>query len=172
MSDFKVRCVESTSLIRCKPGDVFEFKNGRTVWNNGMQSGCYSNVEKLNSCNLDTVFELIPEPQQFTKDMLKTGMRVELRNGFKLVVMLDTEKGDIIANYEEVWMPLKDYSCDLSCKPDSGWSISKVFSMASEYSVTKAGYRGQLLWQRPEIPKMTHKELESIVGHEFKYVKE
>lgn len=171
MSDFKVRCVESTDRA-FKAGKVYEVKNGvlaSEIWD--FNSTWTKSIESINRfCSPNVKFELVTEPQQFTKDMLRTGMWVET-NGYKLMVLLNTENGDIFVNSNSDWLSMDNYSKELKNKIDCRWDVLKVFVRESPARLLM-DCPDTILWQRPEIPKMTHAEITEKLGHEFEYVKE
>lgn len=63
--------------------------------------------------------------KQFTKRDLKTGMIVETRDGYKAMVLLGTNNGDIISG--EVWFPLECYNEDLTSNVLKTRDIMKVY---------------------------------------------
>jgi hypothetical protein len=82
----------------------------------------------------------------FTKSDLKTGMTVELRNGGRYVVFLDTcaQENDgrykdvlIGINHEYSWLPLSMYNENLydGETTESGWDIVKVFKPCHPYGM-------------------------------------
>lgn len=185
MKDFKVRCVENISPYNQKSytvGKCYEVKDGCIVDDTGSTNRSWSDrniypdsdgtIDSLNkwmdSCKIK--FELVSDKPQFTKDMLKTGMRVETRNGNLYIVMKDLAEGRFIG--ETTGDSIYWYNQDLTNSQFSKFDIIKVYNIPFISEVFNFKKHGDLLWQRPEIPKMTHKEIESIVGHEFEYVKE
>ena len=84
----------------------------------------------------------------FTKDDLKTGMLIELRNGNRYIVLTNTCFGDyeqvqqemIFFNAEYVgnWMPLHKYGSDLTyrAREDETWDVVKVWSTSHVNAVT------------------------------------
>jgi hypothetical protein len=83
----------------------------------------------------------------FTQSDLKTGMTVELRNGERYVVFLDTcaQENDgrykdvlIGINHEYSWLPLSMYDYNLKDAEgdgDSEWDIVKVFKPCHPYGM-------------------------------------
>lgn len=175
MKDFKVRCV---NLNYCNSScydvnGVYEVKNGYLIDKTGAKlgPGNFITIDYVNKFSSST-FELVTEPQQFTKDMLKTGMWVECRNGEKAIVLLNTDNGDIVSG--DTWFPLRELNQNLmyhnkfSCHQD----IVKVYQpLFNRGFYTFNEKSSKLLWQRP-VPKMTHEEIAEKLGHEFEYVKE
>jgi hypothetical protein len=168
MGNFKVRCVRNDSELlkdQCEIGDIFDFKNGSTTWKNGDKSCRYDSVEDFNTRNSEIKFELVTvtEPT-FTKADLRTGMRVELRNGRTYVVMLGTYYGDIFINANEFWSNLDNYSNDLKCEGLPKLEIVKVFNPNYTYDMLNANYKGELLYQRTEPTYVTKEEAEAMLS--------
>lgn len=171
MNNFKVRCVDLNGWNGglYKKNEIYTFENGIMKDKYGKQvlEAKFDSFEKFVKYS-SSKFELISEPQQFTKDMLKTGMRVETREGDTYIVFLGTEEGDFIQG--KWWNWLKTYESDLTSKSESKMDIVKVYSKDLKSNLSDFSAHGELLWQRPEIPKMTHAELAQAVGHEFELV--
>ncbi len=182
MKDFKVRCVESSDEENgFKKNKVYEIKNGTLedeegyIWTCGISADIDSINKKFSTtCTVEAKFELILEPQQFTKDMLKTGMRVELRNGDKFVYFDNGKLKGFVQGIRSVYLDF--YDDEFNCKRtglEQSFDIMKVYDTPdSLIRIPCYYYSTKLLWQRPEIPKLTHKEIEQALGHEFEYVKE
>jgi hypothetical protein len=177
MKDFKVKCVKSVSSCFSK-GKIYKVIDGLLMgappapdWKQ------FRTVEDLNNW-FSSQFELV-EDKPFTKDMLKTGMRVECKDGDVFIVLKDVETScygnqEIFFAGTNHYLPGTHFSEDLK-KIEfilPGSDIVKVYDKPSDIFVLDVPAKGNLLWQRFEVPKMTHKELESLVGHEFEYVKE
>lgn len=79
MKDFKVRCVSDDGSGAFTAGNIYEFKDGKSVTNMGCAI-CYGSVEDLNR-NYHSQFELVEEEKMFTKDDLKVNDWCVQRNG-------------------------------------------------------------------------------------------
>ena len=90
----------------------------------------------------------------FTKDMLKTGMRVVDRKGATRIVMkgVDDSEGYLIGT---LWSYLKNYKSDLT--DDTGYAgidIMKVYAAPDVKTLMLSiGEKGSLLWKREEKTK-------------------
>ena len=126
----------------------------------------------------------------FTKDDLKTGMRVTLRNGLQYLVMLDCYKDSFSNDKKEEsnhgaltnisrpgWMSLKDYNQDLVYEGFSGeneWDIIRVeypeyVSTAISGLQSKGGWI--ILWEpkpepTPEPRTVTMEEVCKMFGED------
>lgn len=115
------------------------------------------------------------------KSELKTGYVVEDRRGHRGIVMLNTPGGDIVggrsledlmSKINSTWYPLDSMKEDLKSKGcDSRYDIVKVYGISCNSEAISLSRVGDLLWKRKEIKQYTMKELEEIVGHEFKIKK-
>lgn len=107
---------------------------------------------------------------EFTKSDLKNGMIVELRNGFRGIVINDNL---ILGN--KLYSELLDYNDDLSIKYNlngNDLDIVKVYTVWS--------YMGfedylkddnlELIWERKEPKKMTVAQIEEELGYEIDIV--
>jgi hypothetical protein len=91
------------------------------------------------------------------KSDLKTGMWVELRDGYKACVMLGTTAGDYITNGKS-WASLSGYNNDLIDAKNSGNDVMRVCD--SKYAVPSV-LNGGLpeVWKRESEPiEMTLEE--------------
>lgn len=171
MNNFKARCTKG-----CEPaiteGKEYEVKGGHFFYNNGTKSSArVDSVEQMNYM-FKAKFELVEENEmkQFTKADLRTGMRVETRDGDVYIVLLDTEEGSrIVCN--EGWNVLDSYENALIVKRGPRLDIMKVYSMDLNHNLLDFNCKGSLLWQRTELKKMTHKEIETALGYEIEIVK-
>lgn len=170
MKDFKVRCVESSDEESgFKKNKVYEIKNGTLedeegyIWTCGISADIDSINKKFSTtCTMEAKFELIPEPQEFTKDMLKTGMWIETRNGEKGIVLLNTVDGDLVSG--ETWFPLDSVNHNLKRKDnsDSPYDIVKIYSPNCNHNYYNFNPSiNELLWQRPEPKHYTISEAEA-----------
>lgn len=105
----------------------------------------------------------------FTKSDLKTGMTVELRNGGRYVVFLDTCAQESDGRYKDVligtrkeysWLPLSMYNYNLkdgeTTDNESEWDIVKVFKPLHPYGMfanTKFNKNSSLENYEKEIKK-------------------
>jgi hypothetical protein len=171
MKSFKAKCTVTYDEDTYKKGKVYEFKNGFTRREDGSLSCSYESVEEFNKRNKNSYqFELIPEIQQFTKDMLKTGdILIGEERRYKVVKNSDRPDFAIDPNG---WY----FLIELQPENIADWPTLKINKVIRpELAEETFLYQPELhltLWQRLETPKLTHKELVDIVGHEFKYVKE
>lgn len=163
MSDFKVRCKQS-NVKYFTEGEIYDVADGRLQTNVGFLRGYWTkDVDSINTHFCSNVkFELVTEPQQFTKDMLKTGMRMEDREGDIYTVYLGTEKGDIIQG--KYWGYLESYNNDFTHSTGNRLDIVKVYAMHMEINLSEPLKHGKLLWQRPEPRKINKAEAEKLLS--------
>ena len=111
--------------------------------------------------------------KEFTKDDLKTGMVVTLRNSLRCIVLKvvgDTREGilrrieDIGSLGIEYW--LTNYGIDLT-RQDNYKLRDKALDIMEVRDLS-----GNLLWERKEKKKYTYEQLKEILGEEFEIVKE
>lgn len=133
---------------------------------------------------------MISEPT-FTKNDLKTGMLVVLRNGMECVVVRGGEfnceynnTNDIIVNGKyHYWMILNDYHENLLCKSEleEGFDdnkehdIMEVYLLPHPYCMQDVEYekdRRELLWKREErkVKQLTLEEISELLGYEVEIV--
>ncbi len=171
MADFKVRCVKTASDSLVKLNETYQVKD-RTFY---VEHGDYYADWAEKACNIKSLnewfeprgykFELVEDkPQQFTKADLKTGMRVEIRRGDRLIVFLNTaEDKDVLVGNSWCW--LKDYNNELFCCGPFGshkYDIVKVYDQPVEHiDLVKIHELGKLLWTRPEPKHYTIAEAEA-----------
>lgn len=148
--DFKVRCIESASGDFTK-GEVYDVKSGKIFDNVSYSRGKFTDVNNINH-SLNSKFELVEEPKQFTKADLRTGMILEDRDGNKKIVLLNTAAGDIyryISDGDRLisnWGDIKNYNDDLTfnggCRE---FDTMKVYGGNNIYiGMTNQ----QLIWER------------------------
>jgi hypothetical protein len=91
--------------------------------------------------------------KQFTKSDLKTGMWVELRNGEKSLVFLNTKHGDIFSS-NDTWGSLGGYSEDLTLKDeeidDIQYDIVKVYQPTCNRDYYNFDSHSKVVWERKE----------------------
>jgi len=101
------------------------------------------------------------------KDRLKTGMQVELRENYRMMVLLNTPSyynNTLVDMDDESVLNLADYNDDLTHRKNSDYDIIKI------YSPTKSGrwqYLSKLsgeyvVWERGEGLKQYHLFLEEV----------
>lgn len=105
------------------------------------------------------------------KSDLKTGMVVEIEDGEKGKVLLNTERGDIVGAVnngdKETWFPLNRFNEDLIEKDNyCGRRIMKVYAMElGNLFAASIKKHGVLIWERK--PEYTKDDLVKMIGHEF-----
>jgi hypothetical protein len=174
IGNFKVRCVEAhkgNSAIHTTD-KIYNIKNGKMICDDGVQRPIFDSFQSLDDLQKwsSSKFVLVTEPT-FTKADLRTGMWLEKRTKERAVILLDTRDGDVYSG--ETWGYLENYREDLTSKYSAEYDIVTIYqptfnSAYHKFDLSKA----ELLYQRIEPPKMTHKEIETELGHEFEYVKE
>ena len=105
-----------------------------------------------------------------TKSDLKTGMRVEAKNGYTYIVFENTNDG-LIAVKTSGWISLGDRTEDLRSIVDSSYDIVKVFEAPSTYALLDIDRKGVLLWELNPPKKMTVSEIAKELGYEIEIVK-
>ena len=109
-----------------------------------------------------------------TKDDLKTGMVVELKNGTKYMVLLDTPCGDVLIR-DAAWSPFSRYDHNLNQDNlyDPLCGIARVYKPNGEYQMERK-YWGEmeLIWERQKPKKMTLAEIEAELGYPVDIVEE
>ena len=108
------------------------------------------------------------------KSDLKTGMVVELRNGTKSMVLLDTPCGDVFVNDGD-WCNADSCNSGLKCFPSRcrELDVIRVYSAESAYQM-KFGRWGEMkmIWERKEPKKMTLAEIEAALGYPVEVIEE
>jgi len=111
--------------------------------------------------------------KEFTKDDLKNGMVVTLRNGSRCIVLkpIGNSHEGIIRDIKnigniglEYW--LINYRNDLT-RDDSYTPRDESLDI-----IEVRDLMGNLLWERKEKKKYTYEQLKEILGEEFEIVKE
>ena len=88
------------------------------------------------------------KPKQFTKSDLKTGMRVEYRNGGVRFVNAETQ---VIINCNGTWSEFKEYNDILKSEYHSDRDIMKIYDIPnSQNEFINLKFKGNLLWERKE----------------------
>lgn len=178
-NNFKVKALASDGSW-FNEGDILEFINGRCIFKNGNESSCYNDFEDFIHCNDYWInyFILLQEDntyKEFTKQDLKTGMVVELRNGGIYYVLGDK----IIGKYGFNIINDSNYLDNMLTRniSDNEWNIVAVYSISSNcYNldcILDKAYLN-LIWERKEEPQpkeMTVEEIEKELGYSIKVVK-
>ena len=117
-----------------------------------------------------TLKQLKERLNMFTKDDLRTGMVVEIRNGYKYVIMLNSKLGDIFIMKSGAFMYVADYTNNLKYQDNSEYDIMKVFG-SSLHNLLEITVEN-LLWERNETRKVNMKEVCEQFGEEVEITKE
>ncbi|MCE5227905.1 MAG: hypothetical protein LLG05_18855 [Porphyromonadaceae bacterium] len=185
MKDFKVKCISRGcgSNEYFTIGKVYEFKDGNVRCNTGSSYFCNDGrkcaaktVDELNDHFIKhgygQKFELVEEEKMFTKYDLKTGMRVQKRNGDKYLVLLNTPEGDILIS-ESGWTSLKNIRADFTSTYGREYDIVRAFKPTQECQmIVKRWSEMQLIWERKEeqnettIKELTIEEIAKKFGVE------
>lgn len=114
---------------------------------------------------------------------LKTGWRVELRDGNTYVVLRDCETS-VYGHQDIMFINLNtinfggytvgsDYDSKLLNKEYSDYDIMKVYAMYVDSVAFNKDYMGDLVWERSLEPKdMTLKDIEDKLGYPVRIVGE
>ena len=109
------------------------------------------------------------------KSDLRTGMRVELANGRRFVVLENMEIGCygvqrfVFARNGGV-QTSSAYNEDLTDISDSEFTVVKVYDRPKSDALLKEDCAGTLLWTRKEPKKMTLAEIENKLGYPIKII--
>lgn len=151
----KVRCIKpADDLVYGKEYNVTfvndnEARTLISVEGTGYTGGYYEHRFEL--------VEAAPEP--FTKDSLKTGMRVVLRDGRTFIVMKDVDGVGYIVS-ESCHNPLDYYTEGLEEKYGSTrLDIVEVYSFSSQSGLLNLREKGTLLWKRETPEQKRVKEI-------------
>lgn len=173
----KVRCTDKTRHSGFTIGKIYEMTDSGIVADDGMLFNAF--LDKMNGCDTpldawrkwstDTKFEEVKEDmnKEFTKDDLKTGMVVEVRQGNLAVVI-----GEGIF-FNKKWQPLCDYKDDLLIneKYRNNADIMKVFKQSSGvYGINDLLKKGELIYERQEKSPI-ELEIEKIKAEKAEYDK-
>lgn len=108
--------------------------------------------------------------KRFTKQDLKTGMMVQVRNGTRYVVMLDTPIKSVLVREHGYFLHLKNYRDDLTSHirgtDDFEYDIVKIYKprYASDMLIENWG-KQILAWTRQEDPiEITIEEIAKMKG--------
>lgn len=184
---FKVRCVE-TRDSRFKVNKIYEVNSkGKILDECGLLSTADSPVDTFEKWFedggwTDYKFELVTEPKPFTKTDLRTGMRVELRNGNKYVYIDGGNLKGFVNGGQSLFLDW--YNNDLfydninSGMINKGiYDIVKVFEPADFLiKIFNPNYETKLIYHRHEPRKLTIPEatklLKEHLEEEIEIVKE
>lgn len=157
MADFKVRCVD-TNTKSLTVGKIYEVKNGHLTFDDG-DTSVYpvKNFQDFQRV-FESKFELVPEPQQFTKADLKTG-DILINGDFRYKVIKDSCNGDYAMDYQGFTIWFKHLTDNLA---ESLPSIKKVDRPVSPTGVL-CFYpnESETIWQRSEPKHYTISEAEA-----------
>lgn len=155
--------------------------DGGDLWNG---TNIFRNVNSfVNNPTILSLEEFIKmtTEERSIKDELKTGMIVENKKGDLSKVLLNTERGDLIAgNLAEDgannWCPLDSYNENLEyigCDAPEA-DIVAIYSMnMSNADAASIKHKGVLFWERKvEKEKVTQKQLEELVGGQFEIIQD
>lgn len=187
VANFKVKCIASGGSNFIK-GNIYNVEDGYiTLESNCKFSKRFICVEEMNSY-FQSKFELVTEPEQFTKDMLKTGDVVVYKCGTIGVVMLETANCGSLIRDIYGHMPFNGINDCLGCDTNPEYDIKMIFRPTSSMQVFSVEFLSrvnvnakkslqpnlnlQLIWQRPELLEMTHADIVKALGHDYKFVKE
>ena len=109
-----------------------------------------------------------------TKDDLKVGMLVVLRDGDGYIIMPSPDRGLIAINSSRQWFSVEHRNDNLTSKVDESMDIVAVCSLPKLYiHYFNFDTNGRtLLWKEPEpVIEMTLKEVCDILGYEVKIIK-
>ncbi len=153
---------------------------GELVFTDGMLPlrGTIQTVEAIGTANFDHyklsgfkdpwfTNEMIErKADMFTKDDLKTGMVVELRDGCKCIVLKGTKHGDILHDLaNQTHVDLTSYTQDMKCVDMGCIDIMSVFQTNYQFEYLSA--LGEVIWQRIEAKKITVEEAVSKLQEAF-----
>lgn len=149
--------------VEIEVGDAVNYQIGITDKPHFVVSNIPKNrlisFEGYTGCFFSNCYKLVKKKEKdmnktFTKDMLKTGMRVVDRNGATRIVMkgVDDSEGYLIGT---LWVDLKNYRDDLIDDVGiAGIDIMEVYAAPDvKTSMLFIGEKGALLWKREEKTK-------------------
>lgn len=126
MLNGKFRCIKQYDETFMLEGKVYEFVDGSCIREDGERSSRYKSIGDFNFFCYTRIEPV--EKKVFTKNDLKTGMWCKLRNGNKIMILLNTVSGDVFSG--DTWGILSNYNDDLTCKKSvrNNCDIIKVYS--------------------------------------------
>lgn len=90
--------------------------------------------------------------KRFTKSMLKSGDRVELRNGVMYVVIKDGRSGTIL--YSTSCYNSGGLTEDLLSKSDTDSDVMKVYTLKNLSGMLNLESDCELIWERPSYSEI------------------
>ena len=90
--------------------------------------------------------------KRFTKSMLKSGDRVELRNGVMYVVLTDSRSGVLL--FSTSCYNSCEFTDDLLSKSYSESDVMKVYSVKNLSQMLDLESDCELIWERPSYSEM------------------
>jgi predicted CoA-binding protein len=110
------------------------------------------------------------------KSDLKTGMRVQLRDGDTYLTLRDADTPlgheDMLLVNPSGWFNGSDYNDDLTGKYNKVFDVVKVFEAPNAITnIINLSAPSKLLWQRTETKEMTVAEIEKELGYKIKIIK-
>lgn len=108
---------------------------------------------------------------EMKKSDLKTGMVVELRNGAKYMVLLNTPFGDVLVR-NRWWVTLDNFNFNLlHCAHD--FDILRIYRPEEVYQIGFECWGDmKMMWERGEPKKMTLADVEDALGYPVEIVEE
>jgi len=107
---------------------------------------------------------------------LRTGIRVELRNGNRYVLLKDFYC-EISGHVEFAlvrnggYMLSSAYNDDLTATSgNADWDVVKVFNITNANNVLDVSQVGLTVWKREPIKEMTVEEIQQALGYKIKVV--
>ena len=95
----------------------------------------------------------IKEANMFTKDMLKDGMIIELRNGNRFIMI----NGCLVG--KSTYCSLEWHRSDLTSQLDSNMDVVKVFEVKTPCTfISILDNTGKLIWERKDVKEVTVEE--------------
>lgn len=121
------------------------------------------------------------ENKKFTKDDIKAGYIVKMRDGSLNMVTVDGDDDLITVDENRDWMRIRDYDNDLrdtgkgsifKTGPNPKYDIVEVYGgcYSRGESLKISTEDRDLLWKREEAKKMTVEEIEKELGYKIEIV--
>ena len=110
--------------------------------------------------------------KDFTRDDLRTGMKVITRDNNTYLVALDTTSGSGLANYNhETHIPLNDTCRDLTSNRNKDKDIIEVWDSINISDILDSTRHWEKIWERPAtVRELTMAEVNAQFGCECKIV--
>lgn len=110
---------------------------------------------------------------------LKTGWRVQTRNGDTYVVLRDCEtqkyghQDVLLGGFSGGFLVGSYYDANLFYKDDYDFDIMKIYETTVRADVFDSNHMGKLVWERTNEPKdMTLSEIERALGYPVRIVRD